>query len=37
MCKLYCRLCQRDNTDVTYINRNGNIEVTFEKAVYGGF
>ena len=37
MRKFYCRLCQKENTDVTYITKNGNIEVTFEKAVYGGF
>ena len=35
--QFYVRLYQRENTDVTYIVRNGRIEVTFETAVYRGF
>lgn len=33
----YMTLCFRGNTEVTHIERNGNIEVTFEQAVNGGF
>ena len=34
----YMTLCYRENTEVTYmLNKQGRIEVTFEKAVTGGF
>lgn len=33
----YMTLCFRGNTEVTHINKNGVIEVTFEQAVHGGF
>lgn len=35
--KSYIKLCQHNNTEVTYIVKNNRIEVTFEQAVYGGF
>lgn len=35
--QFYMRLCQKNNTDVTYILRDGKIEVTFESAIYKGF
>lgn len=35
--KHYMTLCFRDNTEVTHIERNGKIEVTFEQAIKGGF
>ena len=35
--KPYMKLCQHNNTEVTYIIKNGVIEVTFEQAVNGGF
>ena len=35
--KHYMTLCFRDNTEVTHIERNGTIEVTFEQACKGGF
>ena len=35
--KHYMTLCFRNNTEVTHIVKNGNIEVTFEEAVNGGF
>lgn len=35
--KHYMTLCIRDNTEVTHIERNGVIEVTFEQAYTGGF
>lgn len=34
----YITLCYRENTEVTYmLNKQGRIEVTFEKAVTDGF
>lgn len=34
----YMTLCYRENTEVTYmLNKQWRIEVTFEKAVTGGF
>ena len=34
----YMTLCYRENTEVTYmLNKQGRIEVTFEKEVTGGF
>lgn len=35
--KHYMTLCIRDNTEITHIERNGIIEVTFEQAINGGF
>lgn len=37
MREFYVRLCQRENTDVTYMMNNGALEVTFEQAIYRGF
>ena len=35
--KHYMTLCIRGNTEVTHIERNGIIEVTFEQVCTGGF
>ena len=35
--KPYMKLCQHNNTEVTYVVCNGTIIVTFEQAVSGGF
>ena len=36
--KSYMKLCQHNNTEVTYVVDNGSISaVTFEQAVVGGF
>lgn len=35
--KHYMTLCIRNNTEITYTDRNGVIEVTFEEAINGGF
>lgn len=37
MRKSYMTLCMRGNTEVTHILKNGQLEVTFEQAVNGGF
>lgn len=37
MRKHYMTLNFRGNVEVTHINKNGNIEVTFEQAVNSGF
>ena len=37
MRKHYMTLCIRDNVEITHIEKNGEIEVTFETAVKDGF
>lgn len=35
--KHYITICFRNNTEVTHIEKNGVIEVTYEQACNGGF
>ncbi len=37
MRKHYMTLCMYGNTEVTHVSKDGNVEVTFEQAVNGGF